>query len=164
MSESHSLLAMYASAERKEIIINLGLSWNKTCNFLSTCYGSPITRRKRKKKKEKRKDPAKSQVSKHRIEVYLNFSCCIHADVNKRQITEGKNSSDKIKGKRKGNIPRMINLRFWNRALLLNPKVWRKADRTYRAEELCFYLLSFKRKLYHPWLLPELFLVSFFVQ
>ena len=36
---------------RKEIIINLGLIWNKTCIFLSTWYGSPITSGKREKKK-----------------------------------------------------------------------------------------------------------------
>ena len=62
--------------------------------------------------RKKRKDSAKSQVSEHTIEVNLNLSCCIHADVNKRQITEGKNSSDKIEEKRRGNIPRMIKLRF----------------------------------------------------
>ena len=54
--------------------------------------------------KEERKDSAKSQVSEHTIEVYLYFSCCVHADVNKRQIMERKNSSDKIEEKR-GNIP-----------------------------------------------------------
>ena len=62
--------------------------------------------------KEKRKDSANSQVSEYTTEVYLNFSCCIHADVNKRQITEGKNSSDKMEEKRRENIPRMINLRL----------------------------------------------------
>ena len=56
----------------------------------------------------------------------------------------------------------MINLRFWIRALPLNPKVWRKANDIYRADELCFYLPSFKRKLSRSWLLAELFLVSFF--
>ena len=35
-------------------------------------------------KGEKRKDSAKSQVSENTIEVYLSFSCYIHADVNKR--------------------------------------------------------------------------------
>ena len=36
---------------RKEIVINRSLIWNKTCISLSTCYGSPITRGKRKKKR-----------------------------------------------------------------------------------------------------------------
>ena len=114
---------------RKETIINLGLIWNKTYIFLSTCYGSPITREKKKRKE--RKDSTKSQVREYTIEVYSNLSCCIHADENKRQITGGKNNSDKIEEKRRGNIPLMINLRFGVQALLLNPKVWRKADRIY---------------------------------
>ena len=63
----------------------------------------------RKKRKEK---TMKSQVSEHTIEVYSNLSCCIHADVNKRQITVGKNNSDKIEEKGRGNIPLMINLKF----------------------------------------------------
>ena len=33
-----------------------------------------------------------------------NLSNCIHADVNKRQITGGKNNSDKIEEKGRGNI------------------------------------------------------------
>ena len=56
-------------------------------------------------RKAKRKDSIKSQVSEHMTEVYSNLSSCIHADVNKRQITGGKNSSDRIEEKRRGNIP-----------------------------------------------------------
>ena len=48
--------------------------------------------------------------------------------MNKRQITGGKTSSNKIEEKR-GNTPPMINLRFGARALPLNPKVRRKAER-----------------------------------
>ena len=66
--------------------------------------------------------------------------------MNKGQITKGKNNSDKIKGKISGNIPRTINLRI--RALPLNPKVWRKADHTYCADELYFHLLPFRRKTF----------------
>ena len=65
------------------------------------------------------------------IKVYSNLSCCIHADENKRQITGGKNSSDKIEERRRGNILLIINLRFGARALPLNPKVRRKAERVY---------------------------------
>ena len=36
---------------RKEIIINLGLIWNKTCILLPTCYGNPITKEKREENK-----------------------------------------------------------------------------------------------------------------
>ena len=72
-----------------------------------------------------------SEVSEHTIKLYSNLSCCIHTDVNKRQITGGKNKTDKIQGRRR-NIFRMINLRFGVRALPLIPKVWRKADRIYR--------------------------------
>ena len=142
---------------RKEIIINLGLIWNKTRIFLSTSSGSPITSGK------KRKEKAKSEVSEHTIKVCLNFSCCIHADVNKRQITEGKNSSDKMEEKRRGNIPRMINLRFWIRALPLNPKSEGKQTVSTVLKNCVFYLPSFKRKLSRSWLLPKLFLVSFFL-
>ena len=84
------------------------------------------------RKKRKEKTLKKSQVSEQIIEIYSNLSCCIHADVNKRQITGGKNSSDKIEEKRRGNIPRMINFRFGVRALPLNPEVGRKAVRVYR--------------------------------
>ena len=76
-----------------------------------------------------RKDSTKSQVSEHTIKVYSNLSCCIYADVNKRQITGGKNKSDKIEEKGGGNVSRMINLRFGARALPLNPKVRRKVER-----------------------------------
>ena len=112
---------------RKDIVIKLGLIWNKMCIFLSTCYGSPIMRRKREKKRLY-KIPSKWTYNK----VYSNLSCCIHADMNKRQIMGGKNSSDKIEKKRRGNIPRMINLRFGVQALPLNPKIWRKVNRIYR--------------------------------
>ena len=61
-------------------------------------------------------------MSEHTIEEYFDFSYSIHADVNKRQITEGKNATDSIEEERRGNIPRMINLRFWIRALPSNPK------------------------------------------
>ena len=81
---------------KKGIITNLGLIGNKTCIFPSTCYKSPMTRGKREKK-----DSTKSQVIEHTIEVYSNFSCCIHADMNKRRIMGRKNSSDKIKKKRR---------------------------------------------------------------
>ena len=111
---------------RKETMINLGLISNKTCISLSTCYDSPVTRGKRGNKV-----CTKSQVSEHTAKVYSNLSCCIHADVNKRQITRGKNSPDKIEERRR-NIPQIINLRFGVRTLLLNPKVWRKAGRIYR--------------------------------
>ena len=83
--------------------------------------------------------------------------------MNKWQITEGENSLDKIEEKRRGNIPRLINLRFWIRTLPLNSKVWRKANRTYRADELCFYQPSLKRKFSRSWFLPESFNVSFFL-
>ena len=82
------------------------------------CYGNPITR----EKKAKRINSTESQVSEHTIKVYSNLSCCIHTDVNKRQIT-GKNSPDNIEERRRGNIPLMINLRFRARALPLNSKV-----------------------------------------
>ena len=115
----------------------------------------PKTRGKREKKR------LCKIPSEHTIEVYLNFSRCIYADVNKRQITEGKNSSDKIEKKREysPNDKREI----LNSCSAIKPKVWRKAGRIYRAEELCFYLLFFKRKISRSWLLPELFLVSFFL-
>ena len=50
--------------------------------------------------------------------------------MNKRQITGGKNNSDKIEEKR-GNIPTLIKLRFGAQALRLNPKVRKKAERVY---------------------------------
>ena len=81
---------------------------------------------------EGKKKREKILVSEHTIKVYSNLYCGIHADVNKRQITVGKNSPDKIEERRSGIIPQMINLRFGIRALPLNPKVWRKADRIYR--------------------------------
>ena len=56
-----------------------------------------------REKKEERKYSYK--VSEHTIKVYSNLSCCIHADVNKRQITGGKNSSDKIEEKEEGIFP-----------------------------------------------------------
>ena len=111
---------------RKETITNLGRIRNKMCISQSTCFGSAITRGK-----EKRKDSTTSHVSEHSIKVYSHLSWWIYADVNKRQITGGKNSPDKLQEKR-GNIPRMINLRFGVQALPLNPNVWRKADRIYR--------------------------------
>ena len=92
---------------RKETIINLGLIWNKTCIFLSTCYDSPIARGKKERF-------YKSQVSEHTIIVYSNLSSGIHADVNKRQITGGKNSTDKIEERRRGNIPPNDKLEIWN--------------------------------------------------
>ena len=64
----------------------------------------------------------KYHVSENTIKVYSNLSC-IHADVNKRQITGGKNNSDKIEAKGRGNIPLMINLRFGAQTLPSNPKV-----------------------------------------
>ena len=72
--------------------------------------------------KEKRINSTKSQVREHTIYVYSNLSCCIHTDVNKRQVMRGKNSSDQIEEIR-GNISPMINLRFRAQALPLNPKV-----------------------------------------
>ena len=72
-----------------------------------------------KKRKEK---TAKSQVNEHTIEVYLNFSCSIHADVNKRQIKEGKNSSDKIEEKRRGNIPLKDKLEILNSGSAIKPQ------------------------------------------
>ena len=69
--------------------------------------------------------------SEHTIKVYSDLSCCVHADVSKRQITGGKDNSDKIEERGGGNIPLMINLRFGARVLLLNPKVRRKAERVY---------------------------------
>ena len=51
----------------------------------------------------------------------------------KRQITGGKNSSDKIEEK-KGNISPMINLRFGARAL--NPQARRKAERVCRCQSI----------------------------
>ena len=36
---------------RKETINNLGRIWNKTCIFLTICYGNPITRGKREENK-----------------------------------------------------------------------------------------------------------------
>ena len=119
---------------------------------------SLITREKRVKKRL-----SKTQISEHTIEVYLNLCCCIRADLNKRQIIKGKNSSDKTEEKIKGNIPRMIDLRFWIQALPLKMKVWRKADCTYHADEQCFYLPSFKRIFFRSLHLPEFFLVSFFL-
>ena len=38
------------------------------------------------------------------IKVYSNLSCGIHAEVNKRQITGGKNSPDKIEERREEGI------------------------------------------------------------
>ena len=61
---------------------------------------------------ERKENTAKSQVSESTIEVYLNVSCRIHADVNKILSTEVKNISDKIQEKKSVNIPRIINLRF----------------------------------------------------
>ena len=79
--------------------------------------------------------------------------------MNKRQITGGKNSPDKIEERRRGNTPLMINLRFGARALSLNRKVWRKAKRVNRWRTI--FSLS------RTWLLPALFffggeVVSFF--
>ena len=105
-------------SSRKEIINSLGLVWIKRCIFLSTCYGSPITREKREKKRLC-KIPSKWTCNWSMFKFLFLY---IYADVNKRQIMEGKNSSDKIEEKRRGNIPRMINLRFWIRALPISLK------------------------------------------
>ena len=89
-----------------------------------------------------RKDSTKSQVSEHTIKVYSNLSCCIHADVNKRQITGGKNNS-KIEEKGGGKIPLMINLRFGARAQPLIPKSERKLNMS-TADELYSHLPPFR--------------------
>ena len=54
-------------------------------------HEDPITRGKREAKIS-----TESQVSEHTIKVYSNLSCCIHADVNKRQITGRKNNQEGI--------------------------------------------------------------------
>ena len=111
---------------RKEAIINLGLIWKKDVYPSTNVLWKPNN----EWKKEKIINSANSRVSEHTIQVYSDLYCCIHADVNKRQITGGKNSSDKIEEK-KGNIPPLINLRFGARALPLDPKVLRKTELVY---------------------------------
>ena len=87
----------------------------------TSLYQRVIAAQKWKYRKMERKDSTKSQVREHTIKVYSNLSCYIHADLNKWQITGGKNSFDQIEEKR-GNIPPLIKLRFGARALSLNPK------------------------------------------
>ena len=137
------------------MIINLGLIWNKTCISLSTCDGNPITRGK-----EKRKDSTKSQVREHTIKVYSNLSCCIHADVNKRQITGGKNTYDEMEERRRGDIPRMINFWFGERALPIAKSEAKRAVSI--ADEQYSHLPPFRRKTFSllafNWIVFSLFL------
>ena len=57
-----------------ENIINLGLTRNKTCILLSTCYGSPVTRGKREKKRLC-KIPSKWTYNWSIFEFLLLYSC-----------------------------------------------------------------------------------------
>ena len=120
---------------------------------LSTCYSIPITRGKRGKK------GLYEIPSEHTIEVYSNLSC-IRANVNKRQITGGKNNSDKIEEKGRGNIPLMINLRFEVRAL---PS---KSEGKQPYLPLTNCIITFRHleeRLSRSWLLPEFFFFCFFL-
>ena len=104
-----------------------------------------------------RKDSTKSQVSEHTIKVHLNLSCCVHADVNKRQITGGKNNSDKIE---EGISPKWQTCDLEHELYRQIPKSEGKRDVS-TADELYSHLLPFRRKTFS--LLTFGWIVFFFV-
>ena len=123
-----------------------------------TCSGSPITR-----EKGKRKDSAKPQEIEHTIEVYLNFSLVVvMLTWIKDKIWKERMALIRLRKKRRENIPRMINVRFWILALPFNPKVWRNTDRTYHADELYFLLPPFRRKTFSLLVLIWIIIFCFF--